>query len=591
VNWAIPLSLTASQSWTITGDNGATPYGGSLALLSPVTGSGATLNAQLGSEGSLAVRNGMQVSTFAATGANTADSGFKAASNGTIFPTSLNSSPAAPVSVSDVVLNDEHLQTSQPVPDDIGPLTASGAFINVGDGNSPDAILAVQGAVNLDASTVTQFSIDQAGSTPSTDYSQLTATGNVSLAGTLSVAGNCSMGTGSTATLITTTGTLSGTFANAPEGGIVAFENSCSPSLAAQIHYTSNSVTATVVAGGTTATTLSASPTTATTNQPVSMTATVTTGTPLYAGPAGTVQFLNGTTAIPGCTAQPLTASNATTGTATCAVAFAAAGSPAAVSAVYTPAGGSGLAGSTSPPLSLTVSPAATTMTVAASSATITAGQSVTYTAKVTPARAGAIVPTGAVRFLDGSTTVSGCQSQPVSSAGLATCTSAPGAGAHSITAAYAGDANFSTSTSPATMVTVTTSSPASGAPRIGAAKLSGTTAAVPVSCTGRGSCTVVLTLSVTETLKGGKLVAVAARRTKTTKHVVILARVRVTIAAGHSKTVTLRLSSAGRRLLARRGRLAVKLDTSQLTASRSRLIASRTLTFKTRKAHRGHTQ
>jgi hypothetical protein len=122
------------------------------------------------------------------------DTGFKAAINGTIFPTSLNSSPANPVSVTDVALADEPNQTLQPHTDDIGPLTATGAFVQIRDGNSPDGTLAVQGAITLNPGTVTQLMIDQSGSTPSTDYAQLTATGNIALGGTLSIESpDCSM--------------------------------------------------------------------------------------------------------------------------------------------------------------------------------------------------------------------------------------------------------------------------------------------------------------------------------------------------------------------------------------------------------------
>ena len=95
--------------------------------------------------------------------------------------------------------------------------------------------------------------------------------GNITLGGDLLVdkgEGCAVLGTGATATLITTSGTLSGTFANAPIGSVLSIPSCQGQSLAARILYTSNSVTATVVSGGTTFTTLSADPTTATTTEP-----------------------------------------------------------------------------------------------------------------------------------------------------------------------------------------------------------------------------------------------------------------------------------------------------------------------------------
>ena len=418
VVWAVPLSLTADQNWSITGA-GIGFCQGNLGIEGPVTGS-STLGVQLASQACFSVTAGMEVAAFTAVGSNGADTGFNAAQNGLISPTSLNSSPAHPVSVTDVVLSDQpNVDSLQPHVNKIGPLTATGAFLQVGDGTLPDGVLAVQGAVTLNSGTVTQLEIDQGGSAPSTDYSQLTATGHVALGGTLSISsGNCSMGTGSTDTLITTSGTLSGAFTNAPDGALVSFVG-C-PSLAAQIHYAANSVTATVVSGSDTSTTLSATPTAATTNQPITVTATVTAGTPLAAGPAGTVEFLDGTSPIAGCTAQPLTATSATSGSATCTASFSAAASPVSLTAIFTPAGGSTLTGSTSQPDSSSIVKALTATSVTASSAAATAGQSVTYTAHVTPAYTGSVIPTGAVGFADGSATVAGCAGKPVSASGLA---------------------------------------------------------------------------------------------------------------------------------------------------------------------------
>lgn len=577
VSWEIPLTLTADQDWSITGA-GTGDYQGNLALDEPVTGS-STLGVQLADQAYLSDHEGMEVGAFTATGADSADTGLNAEMNGTIWPTSLNSATAEPVSVTDVVLADEPNRTLQPHVDEIGPLTATGANLTIGDGNVPDAILSVNGGVTLGSGNVTVLLIDQGGSTAGTDYSQLRASGNITLGGDLLVdkgEGCAALGTGATATLITTSGTLSGTFANAPNGSVLSIPSCPGQSLAARILYTSNSVTATVVSGGTTATTLSADPATVTTNQPVSLTATVTTGTPLYAGPAGTIEFLEGTTPIAGCTAQPLTASDATTGTATCTASFAAVASAAALTALYTPSIGSELTGSTSPPLNLSVSPAATSVTVAASSSTLTVGQSVTYTAQVASPDTGAVVPTGTVSFADGGVTIASCESQPVSASGVATCTVTPASGSHAVSASYGGDANFSGSASSAVTVSIAPapgtptveppidSAPATGTPTVGQPKSSGTTLSVPVSCTGGTSCTVTLTLTVTETLKGANVIAVTAAKHKIKRKLVTVGRVTVTIAAGHAKTVKMSLNATGRKLLTKEHTLPLKLTVAQ---------------------------
>lgn len=579
VSWAIPLTLTADQSWSITGDPGAAGYAGNLVLDDPVTGSGA-LNVTLANAGQFNITKGMAVGAFAATGADTGDSGFTAALNGTIYPTSLNSSPATPVAVTDLALADEPNVTGQPHTNEIGPLTASGALLDVGDGNTPDGILAVQGGVTLNSGTTTQFFIDQGGSVPSTDYSQLTATGDVALGGSLVIeTPDCaSLGTGSTDTLVSTTGTLSGTFAGIPNGAIVSFTG-C-PSLAAQIDYTANDVTATVVSGGSTSTALSASPTSATTNQPVTLTATVTAGSPQAAGPAGVVEFLDGSGPVAGCSAQPLTATNATTGTATCTITAAAAAAP-TLSAVYTPSG-SGLTGSTSPPLTLTVARGASATRVAASAAAPSVGQRVTYTAAVAPALSGALAPTGSVAFTDHGAVIPGCAAESLSATGTATCTmSYAVTGAHAVIATYQGDGNFTGSASSALAVTVQSSgTPGHGTATatIGHHHTSGAVSHVSVACAGDAKCSVKLSLSAAETLRGGRVIAVSA--SKRVHREVDLGTLRVTLAAGQRRTLTLTLNRAGKRLLSERHRLSVKLTLTQTVSGQTRRVTT-TLTFK----------
>jgi Bacterial Ig-like domain (group 3)/FG-GAP-like repeat len=93
-----------------------------------------------------------------------------------------------------------------------------------------------------------------------------------------------------------------------------------------------------------------------------------------------------------------------------------------------------------------------TTTALQASSTTVTAGQSVTFTATVTPG-SGASAPTGTVNFLDGTTVVGSGTLNGSGVATFPTATLAPGA--HSISAVYQGDLNFAGSASSVVQVQV----------------------------------------------------------------------------------------------------------------------------------------
>jgi hypothetical protein len=131
------------------------------------------------------------------------------------------------------------------------------------------------------------------------------------------------------------------------------------------------------------------------------------------------------------------------------------------------------------------------------------------------------------------------------------------------------------------TVIAQATLSP--GTAHVGDAIVSGTRARVPLSCTGGTPCTVKLTLSITETLRHGKIIAIAAssKRTTTKKRVVLAAHT-VTLSAAHHKTVTLTLNRTGKRLLAKHHRLKVTLTAVQTRKT----IAKQTLTFRARPKH-----
>ena len=109
---------------------------------------------------------------------------------------------------------------------------------------------------------------------------------------------------------------------------------------------------------------------------------------------------------------------------------------------------------STSTTIPLIGSPVSTTTSLVLSTAdTIGFGTPVTLTANVTPYLAGSLPATGSIAFHDGATVL---ESVPISATGEASITvPAFAGGLHTLTAVYAGDTNFITSTSPSVTLTV----------------------------------------------------------------------------------------------------------------------------------------
>ena len=122
----------------------------------------------------------------------------------------------------------------------------------------------------------------------------------------------------------------------------------------------------------------------------------------------------------------------------------------------------------------------------------------------------------------------------------------------------------------------------------IGHVSVHGSTAFVPVHCTGpAGSkCAVTLTEQVVETLRGSKLISVQAsrrhHRVKTHRRTITVASARALVASGQTVTVKIALNGTGRSLLAKRHRLATKL-TVKLAG---KTVATRTLHFKAPARH-----
>ena len=195
----------------------------------------------------------------------------------------------------------------------------------------------------------------------------------------------------------------------------------------------SHSTTATLVvnsSGGGTTTTVSSNHNPSVFGQSVTFTATVSPG-----GATGTVQFKDGVTNLG-------SAVTLTSGTATFTTSSLAVGSH-SITAVYS--GDSNFTTSTGSLPMQTVNQAASSTSVSSSVNPSVFGQAVTFTATVSASPPGAGTPTGTVQFKDGVTNLG---SAAALTSGTATfMTSSLAVGAHSITAVYSGDSNFTTST------------------------------------------------------------------------------------------------------------------------------------------------
>ena len=192
---------------------------------------------------------------------------------------------------------------------------------------------------------------------------------------------------------------------------------------------TSSAVTETINLAATTTTVIS-SLNPASYGQAVTLSASIQ--PPSGVSATGTVTFFDGST--------PLGTATVSSNAAQLAVSSLLAGTH-SITAVYS--GNSNLAGSTSSAVSEVVNPATTTTSIASSANPATAGQVVTFTVSVQPAFGG--TASGSVSFYDG-TTLLGTVSLTNNSGQLSVSTL--GAGSHSITAAYNGDASTTASTS-----------------------------------------------------------------------------------------------------------------------------------------------
>jgi len=185
-----------------------------------------------------------------------------------------------------------------------------------------------------------------------------------------------------------------------------------------------------------TAITVTASNASSVYGEEVTFTATVTATTPGGTTPTGTVVFKNG--------AATLGTGTLSGGSASIQVSLAVGNYT--LTAQYS---GDSLNTASSGTIQQTVNKAATAITVATTNGTSVQGETVTFTAVVTPVAPGSGTPTGTVAFKNGATTLG---TGTLSGGSASIQVSSLAVGSHSITATYSGDGSFLASESTSTV-------------------------------------------------------------------------------------------------------------------------------------------
>jgi hypothetical protein len=480
----LPVTLNAPQTWSVAQPPSTTSGASRLSFTGGVTGPSDSLALQLQDQASLALGPDTEVGAITASGQGSVliASTQHASVPGSGPPGMLNATDGNPIALS----GGATLSSIDPTPPtsaafftppdlatETGPLTSTGGRI------APGGTMSVDGDVSLDdASTTTLQIFDGPGS------NQIDASGAIQLGGTLALAAwapdvgpaTFEVGPfstpGETLQLIDATGTLSGTFANAPEGALLPLA-----SHPAQIAYTPHTVTATIVPGFTLSVQAQgavADPSMATqavTNQPVTISAA---GGPTY--PAGTVTFFDDPPGgadrreIPGCADLPLTPTNGST--VQCTTSFTPGDWDVAARFDQGAHGTEPIWAHGVPPvtagaeaLNVAVQPASSSLGITSTSnlkptrASSKAGVHVGFTVGVSPQFHGEPHPTGTPALTDDGTPGGSCgpieERQPSFFLQASCAITYRRAGVHVIAVHYAGDSNFTGSTSNAIAVTV----------------------------------------------------------------------------------------------------------------------------------------
>jgi virginiamycin B lyase len=112
-----------------------------------------------------------------------------------------------------------------------------------------------------------------------------------------------------------------------------------------------------------------------------------------------------------------------------------------------------------------------------------------------------------------------------------------------------------------------------------GRARVKGPTVTLTLRCAVGTTCRGAGLVTASERVRGNKILGVSSSTRRTRSKVVTVATKRFTIAAGHTKSIKLRLNRSGRTLLERFGKLPARLSVS--LSSRSRPAVARTIRFR----------
>ena len=224
-----PLHLSTSQTWSVEGRGDSEFAYSNLLLAGNLTGSASALTVGI-SEGAglYLAENDTEVGPVKIEGA---DAGKAGVLNGFVelIEADLNTSDEQPVELSHVYLGGSGA---------IGPLRTNDAELAVGTSYYPAEAIEATSA-KLDSASDVSFEVSHTGVVAAEDNSELTSHGAVELgSATIEVVVRppkereaCpALVNGQTYTLVSTTGTLSGTFANVPEHGAeipIRFANAC----------------------------------------------------------------------------------------------------------------------------------------------------------------------------------------------------------------------------------------------------------------------------------------------------------------------------------------------------------------------------
>lgn len=213
----LPIVLGAPNTWTVNAANLSASHEFSLTGNHPLAFS-------LTNGGAFRTGRSIEVGPVTVTGGGTLDLRTGGVTGSPASPAGLNATTGNPITISGSTLQAGG-QPGMTFP--TGPLTATNSAIRVSTGRLSAA------SVALDAGSSLYLQTTSTGTEAGNHFSALTSTGPVDLGGAklafYTTDGICAQPDGTVLTLVSTTGTLTGTFGNAPDGGVMPFVDGINP--------------------------------------------------------------------------------------------------------------------------------------------------------------------------------------------------------------------------------------------------------------------------------------------------------------------------------------------------------------------------